>query len=302
MGILVPHKHTAIMVAMSRVLQGMLGLGMLASTAFGSSTDTQDWRYPCLGGKNEIIVNDIHSGRMNKITFNENNGTFGFFVITPYGNNETWSVHSWFDNNCEADIKINDAVIGFKDIKLRLTAYLMSAVDEYHKVGIEISDPSGTIASANRPLNMWVELDEHHEVNVTGDVGKIKECLLTPEPCGLVLNDMHDEDRKFLKVKDNKLQITPDSSPRGVWKVDAKFNKRCAARVDFNVRGKPNPPPVPLRAKVWHLQEIHYAALTTTEMIRPAQDKQILIFTDPSGKLAHKHTALNAWVPDNKHK
>merc|ERR1711892_52728 len=78
MGILVPHKHTAIMMAMSRVLQGMLGLGMLASTAFGSSTDTQDWRYPCLGGKNEIIVNDIHSGRMNKITFNENNGTLVF--------------------------------------------------------------------------------------------------------------------------------------------------------------------------------------------------------------------------------
>ena len=61
----------------------------------------------------------------------------------------------------------------------------------------------------------------------------------------------------------------------------------CTAIVDFNVPGKPNPPPVKLMATVW-----------TQSLPQPKGtiEKYVIEWTDPSGKLASPEVPLNAWV------
>ena len=63
--------------------------------------------------------------------------------------------------------------------------------------------------------------------------------------------------------------------------------KNCTAIVDFNVPGKPNPPPVKLMATVW-----------TQSLPQPKGtiEKYVIEWTDPSGKLALPKVPLNAWV------
>ena len=66
--------------------------------------------------------------------------------------------------------------------------------------------------------------------------------------------------------------------------IDPKF---CNATVDFDVPGKPNPPPVSLTATIW--TELHY-------MPKGSVEKNAIEFTDPSGKLASPSVPLNTWV------
>ena len=49
----------------------------------------------------------------------------------------------------------------------------------------------------------------------------------------------------------------------------AAMYQSCTASIDFNVAGKPNPPPVNLTLSFWELE-------------RPSTNKQALIFTDES--------------------
>ena len=61
----------------------------------------------------------------------------------------------------------------------------------------------------------------------------------------------------------------------------------CNAVVDFDIPGKPNPPPVKLTATVW--TQSQYLPTGTLE-------KYAIEWTDPSGKLASPSTPLNTWV------
>ena len=72
------------------------------------------------------------------------------------------------------------------------------------------------------------------------------------------------------------------------WTVHATMDPIfCNASVDFNVPGKPNPPPISLTATVW--VESHFLPTGTEE-------KNAIEFTDPSGKLASPSVPLNTWV------
>ena len=61
----------------------------------------------------------------------------------------------------------------------------------------------------------------------------------------------------------------------------------CNASVDFNVPGKPNPPPIKLTATVW---------TQSYRMSTGKIDKYAIEFTDPSGTLALPSAPLNTWV------
>ena len=72
------------------------------------------------------------------------------------------------------------------------------------------------------------------------------------------------------------------------WTVEATMDLRfCNASVDFNVPGKPNPPPNKLTATVWR-----QARYLTTGILT----KNAIVFTDPSGTLALPSVPLNTWV------
>lgn len=68
------------------------------------------------------------------------------------------------------------------------------------------------------------------------------------------------------------------------WVITADFDPSTgSAVVDFNVPGKPNPPPVSLTATYW----THSSA---------KESKVVFEFTDPSGTLGAPDFPLNQWV------
>merc|ERR1711998_499198 len=101
-----------------------------------------------------------------------------------------------------------------------------------------------------------------------------------------VFADMHDGDQKELTLEDGKLTIVPHGNNQ-TWVVEAMLDVvKCTAVVDFNVPGKPGPPPVNLTAAI-------YALLSKGEGIA----KHAVEFTDPSGTLKKDpHYPLNYWI------
>lgn len=94
-----------------------------------------------------------------------------------------------------------------------------------------------------------------------------------------VMQDIHDGDQKKLEVRalDGRYTITPHGNAQN-WKVSGYWSMaHCNASVDFNVQGKPAPPPVPL-SLTYYNNNVRFA-----------------VFTDPSGKIAPRTTPVNAW-------
>ena len=101
-----------------------------------------------------------------------------------------------------------------------------------------------------------------------------------------VFQDMHDGDQKRVVVKDSTLTILPHGNNE-TWVVKSDLDvKTCTASVDFNVPGKPNPPPVDLLATISRL-----------ELGSGHDGGLIVVFTDPTGTIVPSKTQpLNAWV------
>merc|ERR1712146_541821 len=93
-----------------------------------------------------------------------------------------------------------------------------------------------------------------------------------------VFADMHDGDRKRVRATGGKLTIEPHGNNQ-TWTVNAKLDDDCVASIDFNVPGKPSPPPVKLAGQFW--------AMNTDKQ---SQRKLAVEFTDPSGTIASAHT------------
>lgn len=100
-----------------------------------------------------------------------------------------------------------------------------------------------------------------------------------------VFDDMHDGDAKLVTAIGGSLTIEPYGNNQ-TWKVETKLNEKCQATVNFNVPGKPSPPPVDLLATFWNM---HAADKSV-----PA--KLSIEFTDPSGTIAPATKPLNAWI------
>ena len=100
-----------------------------------------------------------------------------------------------------------------------------------------------------------------------------------------IFSDMHDGDHKRVTLADGWLVIQSYNS-KEEWTVKAKFDtEHCNATVDFNVPGKPNPPPVALTMTGW---------VMATGL--PSRHKAAFEFTDPTGTIAEPGVPLNVWV------
>lgn len=217
----------------------------------------------------QSVFADMHDGDKKEVTVS---GTS--MIIKPSGNDQTWVVKTALDRkSCSAIIDFNvPGKPGPPPVNLTAT-FWESFGQEGHKSEFEFTDPSGTLAPKVFPLNRWVELEQD----------------LTPEPvrCRPALRavyaDMHDGDKKEVTVSGTSVVIKPSGNNQ-TWVVKTVLDPTtCSAKVDFNVTGKPNPPPVALKAAFW------YSMAATTNKLE-------LEFTDPSGKLAPKDFPLNHWV------
>ena len=62
---------------------------------------------------------------------------------------------------------------------------------------------------------------------------------------------MHDGDEKTLVFTADTLVITPYGNNE-TWTVTSKLDRKyCNASINFNVPGKPNPPPCAIGGTVW---------------------------------------------------
>ena len=215
---------------------------------------------------------DMHDGDQKEVTID------GAAVeIKPHGNDQKWQVTAVLNQDtCSADIDFN--VPGKPNpppVKLLMALWCAGGKFKegtLEKATFEFSDPSGKLAPASTVLNTWVELGASKK-------SAVPQC---PELEKVIFADMHDGDKKYVSVKKSKLVITSTNSSQ-TWEVKSDLDEFCGAMVNFNVPGKPSPPPVPLAAHFWHLSH-------------GAEMKSTLEFTDPSGTLAVPGFPLNTWI------
>eukprot|EP00038_Savillea_parva_P007042 m.167505 g.167505 ORF g.167505 m.167505 type:complete len:358 (+) comp12832_c0_seq1:104-1177(+) len=245
----------------------------------------------CLkGAAGPIVFHDMHDGDLKQVV---PVGVSSSFRILPFNNTQKWVVEGTFDTNCVATI---DFDVPNKPnpppVKLAMTLWSMQTTQDIgaslYRFGLEFTDPSGTLAPSDTPLNVWLQDETSMFLRALshttgGRAIRRAPCLAKDH---LIVNDMHDGDAKSLDSDRNALQITPYKNNQR-WTIAAKFNNACVATIDFNVHGKPNPPPVDLAARVWTMKSTAGAV------------KDSLLFTDPSSTLAPPSTPLNIWVPNN---
>ena len=111
--------------------------------------------------------------------------------------------------------------------------------------------------------------------------------LLDGKP--VVFADMSDGDEKLVTLSGATMQIDPYGNAQN-WTISAPLSKTdCSAMVNFSVKGKPNPPPVPLKASIGTFA---YGP----SGVEGAKIRATILFTDPSGTMAEPDYPLDAWV------
>jgi hypothetical protein len=222
----------------------------------------------------KAVFADMHDGDMKEITVKGNSIT-----IKPSGNNQTWAVHSDFDRkSCSASIDFNvPGKPGPPPVNLLATLW-KPATDTGRPFEFEFTDPSGKLNPDKAfPLNRWVEHDKYLQKMEYG----------CPKMFTAAYADMHDGDKKVITIAGTDLTIKPFGNDQ-TWAVKSKFNPQsCTASIDFNVPGKPSPPPVNLQAVVF------FSGTSSSQ-------KTEVAFTDPTGTLAPSRTPLNRWVEISK--
>ena len=101
----------------------------------------------------------------------------------------------------------------------------------------------------------------------------------------IIVADQHDGDMKQISYDGSTLIILPYGNNE-TWIITADLEADCTAMVNFNVPGKPSPPPVELKATVYDL---------TT----PATDGALAAigFTDPTATISNDASyPVNFWI------
>jgi len=211
---------------------------------------------------------DMHDGDQKLVKVQGGNA-----VITS-NSGGTWEIDTILD--CKSNTMLVDFDVPGKDDHppVPLLATLWSTSSKLASKNVfEFTDPSGTLDAPTAPLNQWVDLAH------TGP-STLSAC---PTSLDAVFADMGDGDKKRVIIDGTSLTIKPSGNDQ-VWEVNTVLDSNCQAVVDFKDSGKPDYPPVDLRATFWHASTAQQAA------------KAVFEFTDPSGTLDSPDAPLNHWV------
>jgi len=222
----------------------------------------------CPGELQEIYA-DMHDGDKKEVSIS---GTS--ITIKPSGNQQTWVVTGKMDSwSCSASLNFN--VPGKPSpppVNLTATFFYSIKRPSSSFTEFEFTDPTGTLAAKNFPLNRWVQLSSTTDHSV----------FKCPTALNAIYADMHDGDQKEVTISGQAMTIKPSGNNQ-TWIVRSIVDaKSCSAIIDFNVPGKPGPPPMNLTATL--IQSIS----------DQAGQKYEFEFTDPSG--ADASYPLNHWV------
>lgn len=224
------------------------------------------------------VYADMHDGDKKLVIISDESLT-----IEPSGNSQHWTVNAALDrNHCDASINFN--VPGKPSPPpVNLLATLCTSVAVGAKKHTwEFTDPSGKLAEKSYPLNSWVELHPNSQDD------HAHPAVACPTSFESVFADMHDGDRKLVTISGTSMTIKPSDNNQ-TWEVKAVIDpKACKANIDFNVPGKPSPPPVTLVSTLWNSFSVDLSGKIVS--------KATFEFTDPSGTLAAPDYPLNLWV------
>jgi hypothetical protein len=137
--------------------------GTLADAAFPlnqwvAEKNSKDEGYNLCPKSLKAVFADMHDGDMKEVTIDGDAMT-----IKPSGNHQEWTVNAVLDrDSCSASVDFN--VPGKPDFPpVPLTATYWSetvGTDKSARNVFEFTDPSGTLAAGDFPLNRWIQLPE----------------------------------------------------------------------------------------------------------------------------------------------
>jgi len=223
----------------------------------------------------QAVYADMHDGDKKEVIISGKSMT-----IKPSGNNQTWVVNAKLDaESCSAVVDFSvPGKPGPPPVNLTATFWYSISTNKERKTEFEFTDPTGKLPAG--PLNRWVQLS--------------KDVAARTPPCQTSLKavyaDMHDGDMKEVTISETSMTIKPSGNNQ-TWVVKSHVDpKSCSAVLNFNVPGKPGPPPVNLTATLWTT----FSGADMKERLTEFE------FTDPSGTLAAADFPLNHWVEIKK--
>jgi len=222
----------------------------------------------------DAVYADMHDGDKKQVSISTS-GKTSTITIQPSGNDQKWKTQAELDrSSCSASIDFNvKGKPGPPPVNLQATFWLATSPNAVKSLW-GFTDPSGTLAKPDVPLNRWVPEEGSKPEEPAGCKHDLKA----------VYADMHDGDMKEITIAGTSMTIKPSGNNQ-TWVVESKFDRAsCSASIDFNVTGKPGPPPVNLLASLYF---IHRPSGKT-------HPRAELEFTDPSGTLPSG--PLNHWT------
>merc|ERR1712127_593301 len=110
----------------------------------------------------DAVFADMHDGDKKRVIID---GTA--LTIKPSGNDQVWEVNTVLDSNCQAVVDFKDSgKPAYPPVDLLATFWEAQTYRWSHhlprhltKAVFEFTDPSGTLAKSDAPLNHWVELN-----------------------------------------------------------------------------------------------------------------------------------------------
>jgi len=222
-------------------------------------------------GELQGVYADMHDGDKKEVIISGSSIT-----IKPSGNSQKWVIRGQMEPwSCSASLNFN--VPGKPSPPpVNLTATFFYSVKRPNSsfTEFEFTDPTGKLAAKDFPLNRWVQLSPNIDYSV----------FKCPTSLSAVYADMHDGDQKEIIISGSSMTIKPSGNNQ-TWVVKSVVDaESCSATINFNVPGKPGPPPVNLTATL------------VQSFADQAGPKYEFEFTDPSGTLAGAGYPLNHWV------
>jgi len=222
-----------------------------------------------------LLLYDQHDRDTKTVSLSSDN----LVIASPEGAEPKWSTSSVLNKNqCNALVDFNvPNKPNPPPISLTAGIYGFAGGTGGIKLGIFFNDNTGTLAPAGNILNAWLPA-----IDLTATDS---EC---PFQSGTaVFKDMGDGDKKQIELVDagdeTRITITPSGNDQS-WTTSATFDKKsCSAVVDFNVPGKPNPPPIKPTATLYKASD-------------GADHRLVVVWSDGEGTVASKSKPLNAWI------
>ena len=206
----------------------------------------------CPGDDKMFVLNDVHDGDSKALHF-----LSGRVFVTPVGNEEKWRVVATVDEaSCSALIDFN--VTGKPNppgCALNLTLFTATTQALAPKLVGVFTDPTDAcnFGEPGTPLNAWIE-----EVPAPSDVAPSASrsaAFDCPSSGNFTFGDMHDGDAKSVALAGAAVTIRPAFNSE-TWEIDATVSAtNCSAMINFDVPGKPSPPPCALAATAWKLED-----------------------------------------------